>query len=261
MTMMHFQAARRVAPLTRTSVVLPDAVITTALKILDQVASGLIFLGVSANAVTVTCIALGASAGVLLAFNQFALATVAMVIASLGDAVDGLVARKTGSATVGGALLDASGDRYQEFFFLGGLAVYFHETPFALVLTLGALAGSFMVSYSSAKAEGLSVPVPPGIMRRPERAVCLCIATAVTTFWQPYAVTLGRPAWVGALPLLIAVAVIAIAGNVSAVRRLRLLARGAAPLAVPVPVRLAPAAPPVESSARDLPREPSARAS
>jgi CDP-diacylglycerol--glycerol-3-phosphate 3-phosphatidyltransferase len=238
MTMMHFQAARRVAPLTRTSVVLPDAVIATALKILDQVASGLVALGISANAVTATCIALGASAGVLLAYEQFALATVAMVIASLGDAVDGLVARRSGTASVGGALLDASGDRYQEFFFLGGLAVYFHETPFALVLTLGALVGAFMVSYSSAKAEGLSVPVPPGIMRRPERAVCLCIATAATAVWQPYAAGMARPAWVGALPLLIAVSLIAVAANLSALHRLRLLAKGAAPRAVPI--RLVP---------------------
>jgi CDP-diacylglycerol--glycerol-3-phosphate 3-phosphatidyltransferase len=228
-------------------------VISTALKALDQVASGLIALGISANAVTATCIALGVGSGVLLAYEQFGLATLAMVIASLGDAVDGLVARKTGSASVGGALLDASGDRYQEFFILGGMAVYFHPMPFALVLTLGALVGSFMVSYSSAKAEGLSVPVPPGIMRRPERAVCLCVATGATAFWQPYAAEMGRPAWIGSLPLLIAVSIIAIAGNASAVRRLRLLAKGAAPVAVPV--RLAP--PVAEPLKKDvLVREP-----
>jgi CDP-diacylglycerol--glycerol-3-phosphate 3-phosphatidyltransferase len=255
--MMHFQAARRVAPLSRSSVVLPDAVVGTALKILDQVASGLVAMGISANTVTSTCIALGAGAGVLLAFDQFALATVAMVIASLGDAVDGLVARKSGSASVGGALLDASGDRYQEFFFLGGLAVFFRESPLALVLTLGALAGSFMVSYSSAKAEGLSVPVPPGVMRRPERAVCLCIATAVTAFWEPWAANTGRPPWVGGLPMLLAVSLIAVAANVSAVRRMRLLAKGAAPVAVTV--RHAPPPVPVASEVpRDLARESSA---
>ena len=57
--------------------------------------------------------------------------------------------------SVGGALLDASGDRYQEFFFLGGLAMFFRGSPPALMATLAALAGSFMVSYSSAKAEAL----------------------------------------------------------------------------------------------------------
>ena len=93
MTMMHFQPARRVAPLSRTSAVLPDAACAAALRILDHVAGGLVALGISANTVTSLCIALGAGAGVLLAFDQFALATVLMVVASLGDAVDGLVAR------------------------------------------------------------------------------------------------------------------------------------------------------------------------
>jgi CDP-diacylglycerol--glycerol-3-phosphate 3-phosphatidyltransferase len=234
MTMMHFQAARRVAPLTRTSVVLPDVVVAAALRRLDQIAAGLVALGISANTVTSLCIALGAGAGVLLAFDQFALAAVLMVIASFGDAIDGLVARRSGTVSVGGALLDASGDRYQEFFFLGGLAVFFRESPFALVATLGALAGSFMVSYSSAKAEGLAVPVPPGVMRRAERAVCLCLATAVTAFWEPWAASTGRPAWVGALPILLAVSLIAVAANISAVRRLRLLAKGATRMASPV---------------------------
>ena len=227
MTMWHSQAERRVVPLTRPSAVLPDAAVGTALRVLDRVAAGVVALGVSANTVTSICIAVGAGAGVLLAFDQFALATVAMVTASLGDAVDGLVARRSGTASVGGALLDASGDRYQEFFFLGGLAVFFRESPFALVATLAALAGSFMVSYGSAKADALAVPVPAGVMRRAERAVCLCLATAVTAFWEPRAASTGHPSWVGALPILLAVSLIAVAGNISAVRRLRLLARGA----------------------------------
>jgi CDP-diacylglycerol--glycerol-3-phosphate 3-phosphatidyltransferase len=257
MTMMHFQSARRVAPLSRSSAVLPDAVCGAALRVLDQVAAGVVALGISANTVTSLCIALGAGAGVLLAFDQFALATVLMVIASLGDAVDGLVARRSGTASVGGALLDASGDRYQEFFFLGGLAVFFRESPFALVATLAALAGSFMVSYSSAKAEGLGVPVPGGIMRRAERAICLCLATAVTAFWEPWAANNGRTPWVGALPILLAVCLIAVAANISAVRRMRLLARGSAP--APVPARQsAPPEPLASEVPRELARESSA---
>jgi len=253
--MMHFQAARRVAPLTRTSLVVPDAVVAAVFRILDQVAGGLVALGISANTITSLCIALGAGAGVLLAFDQFALASVLMVVASLGDAIDGLVARRSGSASVGGALLDASGDRYQEFFFLGGLAVFFRESPLALVATLAALAGSFMVSYSSAKAEGLAVPVPPGVMRRAERAVCLCLATAVTAFWEPWAANTGRPPWVGALPIFIAVCLIAVAGNVSAVRRMRLLAKGAARASGPVRHSPLPMAPVSNEAPGELARE------
>ncbi len=227
MTMSHSRAARQIAPpVSRASLVLPDAICTTVLRRLDQVAGGLVALGISANAITSLCILLGAVAGVLLAFGQFGLAATAMVIASLGDAVDGMVARRSGSVSVAGALLDASGDRYQEFFFLGGLALFFRESPAALVATLLALAGSFMVSYSSAKAEALGVPVPPGVMRRTERAVCLCLATAMTALWEPWVAGKSLPTGTEALPVLIAVSLIAAVANISAVRRLHFLARG-----------------------------------
>ncbi len=226
MTMSHLQAAAKSVPIaSRASLVLPDAICATVLRGLDQVSNRIVSLGISANTITSLCIALGAGAGILLAFGEFGLAAAAMVVASLGDAVDGLVARRSGSVSVGGALLDASGDRYQEFFFLGGLAVYFRESPAALVATLLALAGSFMVSYSSAKAEALAVPVPPGVMRRAERAVCLCLATAITAVWQPFVA--GGGFLVEALPVLLAVSLIAVVANISAVRRLQLLARGA----------------------------------
>jgi hypothetical protein len=114
MTMSHVQAAGKVAPAaSRASLVLPEAICAAVLRGLDQVAGRLVALGISANAITSLCIALGATAGVLLAFGEFGIAAVAMVVASLGDALDGLVARRSGSVSVAGALLDASGDRYQ----------------------------------------------------------------------------------------------------------------------------------------------------
>jgi CDP-diacylglycerol--glycerol-3-phosphate 3-phosphatidyltransferase len=88
------------------------------------------------------------------------------------------------------------------------------------VATLLALVGSFMVSYGSAKAEAFSIPVPPGIMRRPERAVCLCLATVLMVPWSWFATTHALPPWASELPILIAIGLIAILGNVSAVSRL-----------------------------------------
>ncbi len=220
----HFPAQGSLETRRRVSLVLPDAACGTVLRALDQTASYLVSLGVSANAITTTCIVLGAVSGVLLSTGQFAWAALAMVIASLGDAVDGLVARRSGSASVGGALLDAAGDRYQEFFFLGGLAIFLRASLGSLVLTLAALAGSFMVSYSSAKAEALGVPVPPGAMRRPERAVCLCLAATLASPWLWLAHRLRFSSSLDALPILIAVGLIAVVANASAVKRLRLLA-------------------------------------
>jgi CDP-diacylglycerol--glycerol-3-phosphate 3-phosphatidyltransferase len=222
----QLDALRRETPTRRTSLVLPDSLVAVVLRSLDATARVLVELGVSANAITSGSIVLGALGGVLLGFGQFGLAAIAMVIASLGDAVDGLVARRSGSSSVAGALLDASGDRYQEFFFLGGLAVFFRESVGALVLTLLALVGSFMVSYGSAKAEALGVPVPPGVMRRAERAACLCTGAVLTPAFAWFARRSGIGAWCEPLPLLASLALIAVVANASAVRRLHSLARG-----------------------------------
>ena len=147
--------------------------------------------------------------------------------------------------------------------FWAASAVYFRESPAALVVTLLALAGSFMVSYGSAKAEALGVAVPPGVMRRAERAVCLCLATVAMTPWGWLVARAAVPAWAAAAPLLAAVGVIAVLGNISAVRRLRLLGRGASgPALHPQVAPLAPtrSEPPPSGDvpARELARESSA---
>ncbi len=247
----------------RSSLVLPDALCNGVIRVLDEVSAGLVALGVSANVITSVSIALGAAAGVLLSLGYFGLAGLVMVVASLGDALDGLVARRSGTVSVAGALLDASGDRYQEFFFLGGLAIYFRGFAPALAAALLALSGSFMVSYSSAKAEALGVPVPPGVMRRAERAVCLCLGTTLTAPWAWLASRSGLPAWTATLPILVAISLIAVIANASAVRRLWSLGRDASGRPSAPRPQLAPVAParpePIAGEGpRELARESSA---
>ncbi|HEX8796936.1 MAG TPA: CDP-alcohol phosphatidyltransferase family protein [Polyangiaceae bacterium] len=179
---------------------------------LGPVATWLIRCGVTADTVTLVSLALALGAAVLLGTGHFGPAAAAMIVSSLGDALDGLMARRSGSASVPGALLDASADRYGELFFLGGIAVWFHDSVAILALTLAAIAGSFMVSYGSAKAEAIGVPVPPGVMRRAERAACLCTGVLLASM-------LGDGA------IVVAVALVAVVGNVSAIRRLVKLAR------------------------------------
>lgn len=208
------------------SPLVPDALLDVVLDRLGDGASVLAELGVTASAVTLSRLVLAAVGGVLLAFGVFSWAAVAMAFASIGDALDGIVARRTNTSSVGGALLDASVDRYEEFLFLGGLAVHFRESAPAIVLALSALAGSFMVSYGSAKAEAAGVPVPYGTMRRPERAICLCVGVtlaAVTTALQAEGMA---PAWLGRAPIFVALGLIAVVANVSAVCRLRRIAAG-----------------------------------
>ncbi|HZU81355.1 MAG TPA: CDP-alcohol phosphatidyltransferase family protein [Polyangiaceae bacterium] len=209
---------------TRSSALVPRVISDVALSCLDHVARVLVALGVSAHAVTIFGVILAAGSGVLLSVGRFGPAALGMVLASIADALDGLVARRSGSASVGGALLDASIDRYQEFLLLGGLAVFLRDSVAALGVTLAALAGSFMVSYGSAKAEALGLPVPASTMRRAERAVCISagVIGAALLSWMARSGVV-RPGLERA-PLLVALAVLAVVANASAIRRLRSLA-------------------------------------
>jgi CDP-diacylglycerol--glycerol-3-phosphate 3-phosphatidyltransferase len=204
-------------------------------RLLSPLVDVLAAIGVRANDVTVVSLFAALVAGAALAMDQFGWATLAIAFASLGDAVDGMLARRTSTASVGGALLDAAVDRYGEFAILAGLAVLFHESCAVLVLVLVALAGSFMVSYGSAKAEALRVAVPDGLMRRAERATVLCTGVALVPFAGELAARLDVP-WLHHAPVLLAVAIVAVAANVSAVRRLRVVALAAAPRTAPKPM-------------------------
>lgn len=183
--------------------------------------------GISANAITGASLVAGAVAGVALALGHFGVGAVAVLAASLGDALDGLVARATRTASAGGALFDSSVDRYEEFLVLAGLAIWFRSNAVVLVLALLALLASFMVSYGSAKAEALHVPVPGGVMRRAHRAVCVGAGVTLVPLAVAGVHRLALPPVLADLPVSLSLGIVALTGNVSAVRRLRSIAASA----------------------------------
>jgi CDP-diacylglycerol--glycerol-3-phosphate 3-phosphatidyltransferase len=191
------------------------------------VARGCVALGVSANAISWVSLALAAAAGVSLAAGAFGVAAVLSLASSACDALDGMVARDTGTASDAGEVLDAAIDRYAELFLFGGAAFHERFDPFAIVLTLAATAGAIMVSYSTAKAEALGVPAPRGAMRRQERAVYLVVGIGLVPVAAAACARMGLPLWIARLPLLTVLGLIAVVGNVSAVRRLRAIAEAA----------------------------------
>jgi CDP-diacylglycerol--glycerol-3-phosphate 3-phosphatidyltransferase len=176
-------------------------------------ASWLARAGVSANAVTWASLVVGLAAGVSLGLGHFGLGALLATIACAGDAVDGFIARATGTSSDAGEVLDAAIDRYVELAFLAGVGVAFRESVPLLVLTMAAIGASFMVSYSTAKAEALHVEPPRGSMRRTERAIVLIAGAWLT----PIAGAI-REGWQVA-PMLGALGLIAIAGNFSAAAR------------------------------------------
>ncbi len=189
---------------------------------LQPLARGCVRLGISANAVSWSSLALGLGAGAALALGAFGLSAVLLMVSSLADALDGQVARASGTASDAGEVLDAGIDRYNELALLAGAVIVFRDHVFAQGLALAALSGAFMVSYATAKAEALQVPAPRGAMRRPERAVYLVLGTLLTPV---VAWLLPPPTLPVGAPLLAALLLIGVVGNVSAVRRLAAIAR------------------------------------
>jgi CDP-diacylglycerol---glycerol-3-phosphate 3-phosphatidyltransferase len=191
---------------------------------LDPLVRLLIRAGVSASMITGASLVLGTVSAVLLGIGHFGIAGVVFVVASLGDTLDGTIARRTNTASPAGALFDSSVDRYEEFFTLSGIAMFFRQSPAAVALVLLCLLGSFMVSYGSAKAEALRVKVPPGWMRRAERAVCVAVGTTLVPITSFGARELALPDWVPYAPVWLALGLVGVVANVSAVMRLRAIA-------------------------------------
>ena len=94
------------------------------------------------------------------------------------DALDGTMARLRGEASAWGAYVDSVSDRYSELIIYGGLLYHFLEIGDQLggILTFAAAAGSVLVSYVKARAEGLGYEAKVGILTRAERYLILAPA-------------------------------------------------------------------------------------
>jgi CDP-diacylglycerol--glycerol-3-phosphate 3-phosphatidyltransferase len=178
-------------------------------------------LGVTPNAISGFSVLLAFCAGALFADDSLGLGSVFAVAAMGCDALDGFVARSSGVASRAGEVIDAAVDRCVELCLFAGLAVHLRGQPSELWLALAALGGSFLVSYSTAKAEALGVVPPRGSMRRTERAFLLILGAGLT----PLTVGLGVPAPVAEAPLLIALVWLAVGTNVSAIARFSYVVR------------------------------------
>jgi CDP-diacylglycerol--glycerol-3-phosphate 3-phosphatidyltransferase len=74
-------------------------------------------------------------------------------------------------------------DRYGELAIFTGLAIYYARAQsmlFELLLAEIALAGSLLVSYIRARAEGIDEQCTVGLLQRPERIIILCAGTVLT---------------------------------------------------------------------------------
>ncbi|HLK93328.1 MAG TPA: CDP-alcohol phosphatidyltransferase family protein [Polyangia bacterium] len=191
--------------------------------ILDPMISFIASLRITPNMVTLGSLLPAAAAGVAIGFGWFGTGALFAIMATFGDIIDGLLARKTGLSSDTGELWDAAVDRYGEMFFFGGLVYNYRDHDQVLFIVLLAIVGSFMVSYTTAKAEAMGVTAPRGAMRRGERAAYLITGAAFT----PLASALFARSPSLALreaPILLALSVVAVVSNISVVQRLLAIA-------------------------------------
>jgi CDP-diacylglycerol--glycerol-3-phosphate 3-phosphatidyltransferase len=97
------------------------------------------------------------------------------VVGSILDILDGALARSRGAGSPFGAFLDSTVDRVGEGFMLGaiGLVLMRHGQMWGVALAFAAIAGSFLVSYTRARAEALGLKGDVGLGSRAERVVVI----------------------------------------------------------------------------------------
>jgi CDP-diacylglycerol--glycerol-3-phosphate 3-phosphatidyltransferase len=165
----------------------------------DPVVSGLAAAGLRPNHMTVLGLVLSLGAAYGFALGRFRTAAIITCFAGLCDILDGQLARRTDGETKFGAFLDSTLDRIAEAALLVGIAWFYlfnlvdmvidpervlnnlsrglEPVTWAAIALLAVLAlvGSFMVSYTRARAEGLGLDCRVGWFERPERMVLLIV--------------------------------------------------------------------------------------
>lgn len=154
------------------------------LRIIDPIAAWLVRMGVGPNTITTIGTLTYIAGGAIYATGHIRTAGWFLGLTAMFDVLDGKVARASGRSTVFGAFYDSTLDRVADGAVLGGLAIFFARNstlhgvpPWAgtpmVAMTLLGIIGTFLTSYTRARAEALGIDAKVGMMQRPERVTLL----------------------------------------------------------------------------------------
>ncbi len=134
-------------------------------------------LGVTPNQISVGGVALNLAAVGFVIAEHLPAAGLAYLAAGVFDLLDGSLARKVGRETAFGAFLDSTLDRVSEGLVFAAIAFHFTRQGDLVLpaLVVLALLGSFMVSYTRARAEKLGCECKVGLASRAERVILLVV--------------------------------------------------------------------------------------
>lgn len=102
----------------------------------------------------------------------FRIAAVVLIFGSIFDTLDGEIARRQNETTDFGAFLDSTLDRYADFFIFSAIAIA-GKGEFLTLLSIIALMGAFITSYTRSRAESLGVELKEGFLGRVERILII----------------------------------------------------------------------------------------
>lgn len=140
-------------------------------------------LHLTPNTITVFGLLITIVASGLVASGWLLVGAAILVVGSLLDAVDGALARAQGGGTAFGSFLDSTLDRAGEAIVYTGIGVWLltsHTEPlWPMLAVMTALAGSFLVSYSHARAQGIGLSASIGLAPRTERLVLVITGVAL----------------------------------------------------------------------------------
>jgi len=151
-----------------------------ARRIASRSIAGLERTSVTPDALTISGVGLCIAGAVVVYFEYvsewlFLAGAALFVVGSILDILDGALARRSGKGSPFGAFLDSTVDRIGEAFMIAaiGLVLMRDGSTWGLALAFAAMAGSFLVSYTRARAEVLGLKGDVGLGSRAERVVVI----------------------------------------------------------------------------------------
>lgn len=164
---------------------------------LAPVGQGLRKLGLTANQLTALGLLMSVAAAVAIANGALRGGTLLLLATALPDALDGAVAKASGTSTSRGAFFDSVADRVTDVVLLGGVSWFLtsRHGGQAGMVALAVIGASSLVSYQRAKAESLGFEAKGGLMERAERLILLGFgllfdSLLVSILWIMLALTL-----------------------------------------------------------------------
>jgi len=176
-------SGERAHDLRRGDSVLPKWVKEAGRAILAPIVRLAIALHLTPNTITVIGLVITLGASVLVANGMLLVGAAILTAGSLLDAVDGALARAQGSGTAFGSFLDSTLDRASEAILFIGIGAWLlanlADPTWPMLGLMVALAGSFLVSYSHARAQGIGLAANVGLAPRTERLVLAIAGVAL----------------------------------------------------------------------------------